>query len=93
MACHLRVAAADALLGHPGASLGLITGWGGTARLPRLVGCACALELPVTGRAITADEARRHGLVNRVVSPEQFLPVANDLAREAGRVSAPPLRP
>lgn len=88
MACHLRVAAQDAVFGHPGGSLGLLTGWGGTSRLPRIVGRARALELLVTGRQITAGESWRWGLVNRVVSPENVLQAADALARAAGRASA-----
>jgi len=81
LACRWRVAAADAVFGHPGGSLGIITGWGGTARLPRLLGRARALELLTTGRTITGAEACAWGLVNRVVEPSQVLPTAFELAR------------
>lgn len=81
MACHIRVAAADAVFGHPGGALGLVTGWGGTARLPRLVGNARALELLTTGQTITADEAFEMKLVSRVVSPRETLAAATELIR------------
>lgn len=81
MACHLRVAATDATFGHPGGSLGIITGWGGTARLPRLVGCAGALELLTTGRIIDAKEAYRLRMVNRLESPDRVLDTALRLLR------------
>jgi len=67
MACHLRVAAETARLAQPEVTLGLIPGAGGTQRLPRLVGRGRALELILSGEAISADEAYRIGLVNRVV--------------------------
>ena len=67
MACTLRVAADTAKLGQPEIDLGAIPGFGGTQRLTRLVGKGAALELLLTGRQITADEALRIGLVNRVV--------------------------
>ena len=84
LACHLRIAANDAVFGHPGGSLGLVTGWGGTARLPRIVGRARAMEMLVTGRLVTAEEARCWRLVNRVVSPENVLTAAHKIARAAG---------
>ena len=70
MACTLRLAATTAKFGQPEIGLGLIPGFGGTQRLPRLVGRGRGLELLLTGSSITADEAWRIGLVNRVVSPE-----------------------
>jgi enoyl-CoA hydratase len=88
LACHLRVASSDAMFGHPGAGLGIITGWGGTQRLARAVGArgrARALELLATGRSITADEAYAWGLVNRVVPPEKVVETALELARNASR--------
>jgi len=81
MACHLRIASSDARFGHPGGSLGVITGWGGTARLPRLVGKARARELLTTGRIITAEEAHAWRLVHCVVPPEAVLATATDYAR------------
>lgn len=67
MACTLRVAADTARLGQPEINLGLMPGYGGTQRLPRLVGKGRALELLLTGDAVSAEEAWRIGLVNRVV--------------------------
>ncbi|MCL6480791.1 MAG: enoyl-CoA hydratase/isomerase family protein [Firmicutes bacterium] len=81
LACHLRVAAFDARFGHPGAALGLMTGWGGTARLPRIVGRARAAELFATGRTLSAAEAHSWGLVVRLTAPEHLLPLACQLAR------------
>jgi enoyl-CoA hydratase len=81
MACTLRVAADTAKLGQPEVSLGLIPGYAGTQRLPRLVGKGKAMEMILTGTPISADEARRIGLVNRVVP-------AADLAAEARKLAA-----
>lgn len=81
MACHIRLATADAVFGHPGGALGLITGWGGTAHLPRIVGCARATELLTSGRTITAEEAYRWKLIARVVKPERLLETALAFAR------------
>ena len=67
MCCHIRYAADTAKLGQPEVNLGIIPGWGGTQRLPRLVGRGRALELMFTGDMITAAEAERIGLVNRVM--------------------------
>jgi enoyl-CoA hydratase len=69
LACDLRCASPAAVFAHPGARLGIITGWGGTQRLPRLIGQARALEMFATGRRVTADEAYEIGLVNRVGDP------------------------
>jgi enoyl-CoA hydratase len=73
LACHLRVAAANARFGLPEVRLGIIPGYGGTVRLPRLVGRGRALELILTGEMIDAAEAHRIGLVNRVVEPAALL--------------------
>jgi len=64
LACHRRIASPDAVLAHRGAALGLITGWGGTQRLPRLVGKAKALEMFVAAEKLHAGDALRHGLVD-----------------------------
>jgi enoyl-CoA hydratase len=69
LACRLRVASHDATFAHPGARLGIITGWGGTQRLPRVVGTARALEMFATARRVTSTEALEIGLVNRVSTP------------------------
>ena len=80
LACHLRLASENAVLGLPEATLGIIPGYGGTQRLPRLIGGARALELMVTGRRVKAEEAERIGLVSRVVPLDQLLPEAEKLA-------------
>ncbi len=66
LACDFRCASPDAVFAHPGARLGIITGWGGTQRLPRLIGAARALEMFATGRRVTVSEAFDFGLVNRI---------------------------
>jgi len=66
LACHVRIASPNAIFGHRGAALGLITGWGGTQRLPRLVGKGRALEMLVGAEKIHASEALRIGLVDAV---------------------------
>lgn len=67
MACTFRLAVSTAKMGLPEIKLGLIPGYGGTQRLPRLIGEARALEMIMTGRTVTAEEAHRIGLVNRIV--------------------------
>jgi len=81
LACHMRLASDNAVFGLPEVSLGIIPGYGGTQRLPRLVGPGRALELILTGRRIKADEAERIGLVNRVVPREQLLEETVKLAQ------------
>jgi enoyl-CoA hydratase len=80
MACTLRLAAERARFGQPEIGLGLIPGYGGTQRLPRLVGKGRALEMMLTGASITASEAERIGLVNKVVPFEELMPTARALA-------------
>ena len=87
MAAHLRVAATTARFGQPEVKLGLIPGYGGTQRLPRLVGRARALELLLTGRMIDAETALAWGLVNRVVPPAELRAAAGALADEILAVS------
>ncbi|HQR46779.1 MAG TPA: enoyl-CoA hydratase-related protein, partial [Thermoanaerobaculia bacterium] len=82
MACTLRIASRAARLGQPEVNLGLIPGYGGTQRLPRLVGKGRALELILTGDPISAEEAHRICLVNRVVEPAELLPASFDLLRK-----------
>jgi enoyl-CoA hydratase len=81
LACHLRIASEKAQLGLPEVTLGIIPGYGGTQRMARLLGKGKALELILTGDRIGAQEAERIGLVNKVVSPEQLMPVAEEMAR------------
>jgi enoyl-CoA hydratase len=80
LACHLRLASDNAVLGLPEVSLGIIPGYGGTQRLPRLIGAGRALELILTGRRVRADEAAALGLVLRVVPRAQLLAEAEALA-------------
>lgn len=81
MACHMRLASETAKFGQPEVKLGLGPGYGGTVRLPRLVGRGRALEILLTGAMIDAQEAWRIGLVNRVVPGDQLLPEAEKLLR------------
>jgi enoyl-CoA hydratase/3-hydroxyacyl-CoA dehydrogenase len=85
MACDLRIAAASARFGQPEIKLGIIPGFGGTQRLPRLVGPAKALELNLLGEPIGAQEALACGLVNRVVSDDELLATALELAGALAR--------
>jgi enoyl-CoA hydratase len=88
MACTLRLAADTAKLGQPEIALGLIPGYAGTQRLPRLVGKGRAMEMILTGTPIAADEAQRIGLVNRVVPAADLMAEARRLAAQLG-ASAP----
>ena len=82
MACTFRVAAETARLGQPEIGLGLLPGYGGTQRLPRLVGSGRALEMMLTGSPVDAEEAWRIGLVNLVVPPGELMPRTMELARK-----------
>jgi len=82
MACTIRIAADSAKLGQPEVNLGILPGFAGTQRLTRLVGKGAALDLLLTGRHVTADEAHRLGLVTRVVPATDVLPNARALAAE-----------
>jgi enoyl-CoA hydratase len=88
MACTLRIAADSAKLGQPEINLGLLPGYAGTQRLPRLVGKGRAMELILTGAPISADEALRIGLVNRVVPAAELMTEARKLAGQLAK-SAP----
>ena len=79
MACHLRVASDTAQFGQPEVQLGLIAGYGGTQRLPRLVGRGIATEMLLTGERVSAQRAYETGLVNRVVPAGEVLAVAREL--------------
>ncbi|MGI8593026.1 MAG: 3-hydroxyacyl-CoA dehydrogenase/enoyl-CoA hydratase family protein [Solirubrobacteraceae bacterium] len=82
MACDVRIAAQSAMFGQPEVKLGIIPGFGGTQRLPRLVGASKALEMNLVGDAITADEAYEYGLVNRVVPDQELFDTALSFARK-----------
>ena len=81
LACHIRIASEKAQIGLPEVSLGIIPGYGGTQRMARLLGKGKALELICTGDRISAGEAERIGLVNRVVPAEQLMSAAEEMAR------------
>jgi enoyl-CoA hydratase len=85
MACTLRIAAENARLGQPEINLGIIPGYGGTQRLPRLVGKGRALELLLTGAPVNAAEALRIGLVNRVVPAGELMTAVRSLASSLAR--------
>ena len=77
LACHRRIASMDAVFGHRGAALGLITGWGGTQRLPRLVGKSRALQMFVAAEKLHATEALQYGLIDAIATH----PVSEAVAR------------
>ncbi len=76
LACRMRLAAPDVTFGHPGAALGLLTGWGGTQRLPQLVGKSRALEILLRGEPLTAERALTIGLVDEVVASDKLIHLA-----------------
>src|SRR3954469_15969428 len=82
MACDVRLAAGSASFGQPEINLGIIPGFGGTQRLPRLVGAAKALEMNTLGDPISAEDAYEHGLVNRVVADHELFDTALQWARK-----------
>lgn len=79
LACHLRIASSGAHFGFPEVTLGLIPGYGGTVRLPRLIGRGRALEMVLTGEMVSAEDALAMGLVNRVVPASELLDAARAL--------------
>ena len=81
LACDIRIASTTSRFGLTEVTRGIIAGGGGTQRLPRTVPLPIAMELLFTGRHATAEEAERWGLVNRVVEPDQVMPVALEMAR------------
>ncbi|RPD94597.1 enoyl-CoA hydratase [Aureibaculum marinum] len=80
MACHFRIASDNAKMGLPETSLGVIPGYGGTQRLPQLVGKGKAMEMIMTARMINAEEALKLALVNYVVTLDELLPLAGKIA-------------
>jgi len=80
MACDIRIASEKAKFGQPETGLGITPGFGGTQRLPRIVGLGKAMELILSAKTISAAEAREIGLVNQVVAPEELMPTAIALA-------------
>jgi enoyl-CoA hydratase len=83
LACHARVAAYQSSFGHPGGALGLITGWGGTQRLPRLVGKPAAFQMLLTGERIPATQALTLGLVDELASSQDLIARAVERAERA----------
>jgi len=82
MACTFRIASESAMLGQPEVKLGIIPGYGGSQRLPRLVGKGIALQILLTGDMVPASEALRIGLVNQVVPAAELMATAENIARK-----------
>ncbi|MCV9930413.1 enoyl-CoA hydratase-related protein [Flavobacterium sp. LS1R49] len=82
MACHFRIASDNAKMGLPEVSLGLIPGYGGTQRLPQLVGKGRAMEMIMTAGMINAEEAKQYGLVNHVVPQNELIAYCNTIAEK-----------
>ena len=82
MACTMRLASENAKLGQPEVKLGIIPGYGGTQRLPRLVGTGLAMQILLTGEMISAQEAYRIGLVNEVVPADRLIARAEEIAQK-----------
>ncbi|HEV3277438.1 MAG TPA: enoyl-CoA hydratase/isomerase family protein [Terriglobia bacterium] len=87
LACHERVAAYDASLGYPAAALGLVTGWGGTRRLPGCVGPGVALQIMATGERVPATQALTMGLVDELAPSIDLVSAAAGRARRAAQES------
>ena len=88
MSCHFRIASDNAKMGLPEVSLGVIPGYGGTQRLPQLVGKGKAMEMIMSAAMISAEEAKDCGLVNHVTSQEELLGLANKIAGKILRNSS-----
>ncbi len=88
MACHFRVASHNARMGLPEVSLGVIPGYGGTQRLPQLIGKGRALELIMTAGMIDVERALDYGLINHVISQEELLPFCEKLADKISKNSS-----
>jgi len=82
LSCTIRIASRNAKIGQPEVKLGILPGYGGTQRLPRLCGKGVAHEMILSGEMITAEEALRMGLVNRVVELAELLPAAESIAKK-----------
>ena len=92
MACHIRVASDRTRFAQPEITLGIIPGFGGSQRLPRLVGASRATELILTGDLITPQEAFRIGLINRMVSDGALVKTAREIAKKIARHGLPAIR-
>ena len=89
LACSLRLASQTARLGQPEVKLGITPGYGGSQRLPRLIGKGLALQMILSGEPVSADQALQWGLVNQVTPPDQLLSAAETMARKI--IANPPL--
>lgn len=92
MSCDIIIASEDAVFGQPEIQIGMIPGWGGTQRLLRAVGKAKAMEMILTGRQMTAEEAESSGLVSRVATTGRVLEEARDVANVIAKYSTPVVR-
>lgn len=81
VACHMRIASENAKFGQPEVNLGIIPGWGGTYRLPRIIGMGKAVEMITSGEIISAQEAKEIGLVNHVVNGDELMNKAMEIAQ------------
>ena len=88
MACHFRLASDNAKMGLPEVSLGVIPGYGGTQRLPQLVGKGRAMEMIMTAGMIDANTAKDYGLVNHITTQEELIPLAQKIASKIMRNSS-----
>ncbi|MCH8288326.1 MAG: enoyl-CoA hydratase/isomerase family protein [Candidatus Marinimicrobia bacterium] len=82
LGCHIRIAAENAMMGLPEVGLGIMPGFGGSQRLPRLIGTSRALELILTGKSISAEEALSWGIVSKVVPEGEALNAAKEMMKE-----------
>lgn len=87
LSCDIRIASEKAVFGQPEVTLGIIPCFGGTQRLPRLIGAGLAKEMIYTGRQVKAEEALQFGLVNKVVAPEELLNAAKEMMASILKVS------
>ena len=85
LACDLRIASTNAQMGQPEVGLGLLPGWGGTQRLPRLLGESRAMEIMLTGDPLSAERALEIGLVHKVVEPDELIGAARAMAERICR--------
>ncbi|CAI8601302.1 unnamed protein product [Vicia faba] len=92
MGCHARVAVPKAQLGLPELTLGIIPGFGGTQRLPRLVGTSKAVEMMLTSKPITSEEGQKLGIIDAIVSSEELLKVSRLWALEIAEKLKPWVR-
>lgn len=92
LACDFLIASTEACFADTHARVGVIPGWGMSQKLPRLIGINRAKEMSLTGRLIDADLAYAWGLVNRVVPPDELLPVCHELATEIAKSHPPTLQ-